>query len=207
MTPDLPAVDRELLTHLSRLGRATVPELCVEMAVTATAVRQKLERLHSQALVEKQSVRVGRGRPHYVYTVTAVGQRMLGDNYADLAQILWRELQHIENAEVRDSVLRRIELALVQRYRADVDADSPSDRLKQLQGSLQRRGFHVEYDDSGQLPILRENHCPYIDLATKDASICDLEQQVFEQVVGTSLELKKCCLEGHTCCEFEMADA
>ena len=52
------------------------------------------------------------------------------------------------------------------------------------------------------LPILRENNCPYHDLASRDASICDLEQTVFSEVLGIPMERTQCCRDGDQCCEF-----
>src|SRR5690606_22077058 len=110
MTPaPIDPQDRQFLDRLSRLGGRTVRELCDEFGVTATAVRQRLGRLEARRLIDRETVRHGRGRPRHVYRVSEAGQRELGDNYADLAQILWRELQRIEDADVRRQVVRRIE--------------------------------------------------------------------------------------------------
>ncbi|NOX55177.1 MAG: MarR family transcriptional regulator, partial [Planctomycetes bacterium] len=76
--------DRQLLQQLHRLGSATVSQLCAELGVTATAVRQRLLRLQSAELVTREAVRSGRGRPRYVYRLTDAGLRSLGDNYSDL---------------------------------------------------------------------------------------------------------------------------
>ena len=78
-------------------------------------------------------------------------------------------------------------------------------RLNQLRNVLEERGFKVEIDRQSDLPILREKNCPYLELASNDPSICELEQTVFEEILGTSVTLTQCCLDGHNCCEFEVA--
>jgi predicted ArsR family transcriptional regulator len=225
MTPaSIDPQDRQFLDRLNRRGGGTVRELCGELGVTATAVRQRLVRLEARRLIERETVRHGRGRPKHVYRVNEAGQRELGDNYTDLAQILWRELQRIEDIEVRRRIVQRIEDALVQRYGTPADAASgadgsgadgtgaadasglPSDlprRLERLRDAMVERGFHVEVDATGELPILREHLCPYLDLAAEDPSICELERDVFRRVLGTEVRLTQCCLDGHHCCEFE----
>ena len=81
----------------------------------------------------------------------------------------------------------------------------------QLREALDREGFDVETDtrtDGDEtLPILREHHCPYHELAAEDRSICELEQSVFEEVLGVPVTLTQCCHDGHNCCEFEPAIA
>lgn len=195
--------DRAFLDQLHRLGSGTISDICRSVGVTATAVRQRLVRLQGQGSVSRVMVRSGRGRPHFVYQVSELGLNQLGENYSDLALILWQEMQSIEEPVLRDRVVRRMRESMVKRYGRTDRSRSLSDRLRQLQASLADRGFDVEVDESGDLPILRENSCPYQELASSDVGICGLEQDVFAEVLGTKMTLTKCCLDGHHCCEFQ----
>lgn len=204
MKAQLDPGDREFLERVHRLGGGTVQEICAELNVTATAIRQRLGRLQNLELVTRVKEQHGRGRPRHVYSVTEAGQRELGDNYADLAMILWREIRRIDVPEIRAYMLDRIRGALVERYGQSVQSDSLPDRMRELSRSLADRGFDVESDVSGGgLPILRENACPYYELASSDSEICELEQEVFQIILGTDVELTHCCLDGHHCCEFQ----
>jgi len=203
MKATLESSDRQFLDQLHRLGSGTISEICHAVGVTATAVRQRLVRLQGSGFVTRVMVRSGRGRPHYVYQVSESGLKQLGENYNDLALILWQEMQSIEEPALRERVVHRVRETMVQRYgRADRSRSLP-DRLRQLQVSLTDRGFDIEIDESGMLPILRENSCPYQELASSDAGICGLEQEVFGEVLGTKITLTKCCRDGHHCCEFQ----
>lgn len=194
--------DRQFLQQLHRLGAATVAELGEALGVTATAVRQRLVRLEGQQLVSRRTVREGRGRPHHLYEVTQSALRELGENYGDLALILWREIGRIDNAAVRGEVIGRIREALIQRYGSGNAGLSVLERFAKLKDSLHEHGFDVEIDQSAALPILRENNCPYLELASEDPAICELEHAVFEEVLGVRIERTNCCLDGHHCCEF-----
>ena len=198
--------DRQFLDRLRRFGSATVQDLCDDLGVTATAVRQRLTRLQGLNLVSREVVRTGRGRPHHTYRVTAAGLYELGDNYADLAMILWQEVRNIEEQDIRQRVVNRVKDSLVSRYETVVQGNSLNERIEQLTAVLTERGFDVEVDADGPLPILRENNCPYLELASVDPGICELEQSVFEQVLGTELTLTQCCLDGHHCCEFRAVE-
>src|SRR4051794_21769142 len=100
--------DEEFLLSLERLGDGTVQDLCGTAQVTATAVRQRLRRLQSLGLVDRRTIRSGRGRPHHTYHVTDQGRRQIGDNYTELARLLWTELQAIDEPDVRHRVTGRI---------------------------------------------------------------------------------------------------
>lgn len=205
--------DRDFLEQMHRLGSGTVQEICAHLGVTATAVRQRLGRLQDRGLVARETIRAGRGRPHHAYEVTSAGRRELGENYTDLARILWNELNRISDTRVRQRVLEGIRDALVRNYGADVRGATVSERMRELCVALADRGYDVELvapagetlnaSSNESLPILRENNCPYLELASSDPSICELEQEVFRQILGTSVTLTQCCLSGNHCCEFE----
>jgi predicted ArsR family transcriptional regulator len=207
MSAAFDAADNAFLTRLNRLGACTVQELCDDLNVTATAVRQRLTRLLSAGLVEREAVPAGRGRPSHVYRITGAGRRHLGDDYGELARLLWREMKQIEDAEIRSRLLSRLRDALVERYGAAPTGTPLGERFQHLQGALARQGFQVDVDERQRgdelLPVLREHNCPYHDLAAEDSLICHLEQSVFEEVLGTPVALIQCCRDGHSCCEFE----
>lgn len=206
MRTNIDTNDRQFLERLHRLGEGSVQDLCEAFEVTATAVRQRLVRLQGGGLVERRTVRAGRGRPHFVYCVTQAALQQLGDNYGELALILWRELTAIEDREVRERVVGRIREEFIRRYSGVVTGDSLPERVEQLRGALADRGFDVEVDETHALPVLRENSCPYHELAQSDSMICELEQQVFQQVLGAPVNLTECCLDGHNCCEFQAGE-
>lgn len=203
MKPALEQSDIQFLNELHRIGPQTVQKICSIVGVTATAIRQRLVRLQASELITRELVRSGRGRPHYVYRVTEKGLRQLGDNYGDLAMILWREIRQIDDPVVRDAITERVRQALVMRLGRFGDGEV-TDRLKRLSKSLQERGYDVELGLADSLPILRENNCPYQELAEEDRGICGLEREVFQESLGTDVRLTQCCLDGHHCCEFEI---
>lgn len=208
MQTEVSATDREFLERLHRIGPATISGLCDASGVTATAIRQRVARLEALGLVTRSPVREGRGRPRHVYSITDTARRQLGDNYSDLAQLLWQELIRIEDAPLRQRIMNRLKTQMVERFGQDVRGDSLPVRMDRLRDSLVEHGFDVEVDSGGSedplLPILRENSCPYHDLAHEDPAICELEQQVFSEILGADLQLTACCRDGHTCCEFEV---
>jgi predicted ArsR family transcriptional regulator len=198
--------DRQFLERLHEIGGGTVQDICRQQGVTATAVRHRLVRLQDAGLVSRELVPSKRGRPHHVYRVTRDALRQMGDNYAELAQILWREIRNIEEPAVRERLASRVEKALVDQI-GTLSSDSPLDvRLNELAAALRQRGFQVESDSSGLLPVLRENNCPYYELASEDPGICELEQAVFRKVLNADVRLTHCCLNGHSCCEFQTAE-
>lgn len=201
----LTSADRDLIEQITQ-GADSIPELCAATGVTATAVRQRLSRLEAAGLVEKQSLRSGRGRPRNAYRATELGYRQLGSKADELAVALWSTVSGTEDPDVRDRLLGRLRDSMRQQYGRDVTGTNVSERMQQLGAVLHEHGFPVEVvsDPAGGLPVLREKHCPYREISTHDAGICDLERAVFSDVLGAPVELTSCCREGEACCQFEV---
>ena len=192
------------LRTLQRLQPAGVQELIEAVGVTATAVRHRLTRLQERGWVDRVTFKRDRGRPSHQYRLTASGVRALGDETADLAVLLWKEIQGIANSELRTQLLSRIQENLVDRLGTVSSGDSLSQRVERLCGSLEDRGLMVESEFSGSLPIIREHSCPYHAVAQVDTAICEMEQEAFSKVLGVPVELSACRLDGHRCCEFQV---
>jgi predicted ArsR family transcriptional regulator len=78
------------------------------------------------------------------------------------------------------------------------------ERLDQLADKMKSSGFNIESDHTTAFPILRETNCPFPMLADVDESICEVEREVLEQVLGANVEFVNRCRDGHHCCEFEV---
>lgn len=199
--------DHEFLTVLQRLSPATVQGLCEAIGVTPNAVRQKLLRYQAEGLIERRLVRQERGRPLHTYHLTHQGLKEIGDDHAEIAVILWRQIMGIRDPQVRQSVLNGVKQALVERFGECVNGNSLASRLQTLTSRMAEQGFELEYKDASDdspLPILTEHNCPYHELAAEDPSICELEQSVFSELLGVPVELSSCRLDGHQCCEFQV---
>jgi len=198
--------DRALLDLIRRRGPLTVDELAAATGVTGTAVRNRLTRLLGAGLVERRPRRDGRGRPKHLYQASEETHKRLGQNYADLAVALWEELMgSVEDRKLRRLLFTRITERLAEVYRNQVNGEEWEGRLIQLSGLLQDRGVEAEVarGDAGAQPFLRQNSCPYYELAEMDPAICALERKMLEKILGRGLRLSQCRLDGDRSCDFQ----
>jgi DeoR family transcriptional regulator, suf operon transcriptional repressor len=200
------STDTDVLELLRACGPLGVVELSAEIAVTPTAVRQRLGRLLAQGLIERRAIRNGRGRPKHRYQLTQMGIRHTGSNFADLAQALWREVSNIEDFETRRTVLRRVLQSLFEQYAKQMEGRTLLERMRSLADLLAQRrlSFTVELrDQPGQLPVLTAHACPYPELAESDRTICALERVLLSELLGESVQLSLCRLDGGSSCQFQ----
>jgi predicted ArsR family transcriptional regulator len=198
--------DRALLDLIRRHGPLTVAEMAGRLAVTPTAVRNRLTRLVSSGMVERQSEHGGRGRPRHTYQASLETHKKLGQNYADLAVVLWDEMMKtVEDRKLRRILFGRITDRLAELYRSQVTGEGWEGRLVQLGSILHGRGIEAEvYRGEGtMMPVLKQHSCPYYELAEVDRAVCAMERKMFEKVLGHGLRLSQCRLDGHRSCDFE----
>ena len=197
--------DRDVLSHLHRSGGADVQAICDLLGVTRTAVRLRISRLESTGLIASELQNQSRGRPRHIYRVTPEGLHSLGENYRQLAVVLWQAISQFQDPSVRQVLMQRVQDGLAEQFRRSFSpTDSVDRRVDLLAQQMRASGFPVQSEVQNGLPILRETCCPFPLLAEMDDGICDLERQVLQQALGAPVEFRSRCRDGHGCCEFQV---
>ena len=217
--------DAALIEMLRMEGTPGVEEISEALGVTATAVRQRLERLMREGIVGRDVLRPAtagnasphgqtrsRGRPSYGYRLTDKGRRLGGDNFRDLALVLWKEIRGVEADEVRRGLLSRIGGAMAGMYREQIRGDGVAERLESVAHLLRQRQIActvepcneagIEGTGTGGLSILTSHVCPYPQLADQDRGICSAERLMLQDLVGAPVRLASCRLDGDHSCRF-----
>ncbi|QDT09440.1 helix-turn-helix transcriptional regulator [Planctomycetes bacterium K23_9] len=213
---EIRSIDRDLLVAMRQLtvgqtDSVGVGELTELLGVTATAIRQRIERLLAMGLIDREKVSAGRGRPTFRYRLTVAGHRSVGANATALADAMWREILELDDPVARDHLLAGIATRLGKQYAADVraaaaesDGESFNTRMQRLSDLLTNRQMITHITQTGELPVLDIGACPYPTLTdvSDDRSMCRLEEQMFSEALGQKVELSSCRLDGDSCCQF-----
>lgn len=191
MADNFTSSDQPLLELLRDHESLTVTQLAERLEVTATAVRQRLQRLLHQGFIERHDERHGRGRPQHQYRLTATGRRKVGENFADLAMVLWQEIIQLEDEDLRRQLVDRIARRLAKKYSADIRGASAEERMQAIATMFGERQIPITVEKESGLPILNVKACPYPDLAEGDTSICEMEATFFSELLGQDVELQR----------------
>ena len=196
--------DLAILDLLRKREAMTVAEFSESLGVTATAVRQRLNRLMAQHLIERSAAKNGRGRPKHWYRLTSKGLRKAGSNFSDLAVALWQEIRAIRDPEVRRGLLQRVAKRMAVMYADTVEGKTLEQKVSALADLFGERRVPLELDKTGPLPVLKAVACPYPELADQDRSICAMERLLFAEVLGADVRLVESRLDGKPACVFEL---
>jgi predicted ArsR family transcriptional regulator len=198
--------DKAILDYLRRSGAATVIDLAQEMGVTATAIRQRLQRLMADGVIARRTQRKGRGRPNHRYSLTDKGERLAGSNFADLAIVLWEEVKSVDDPDVRRKLVNRIADRLAELYRGRISGQSLRQRMESLVGLMDERDIPFEADFTGELPVLSALACPFPELAKLDRNVCTMEKLMLTGIFGEGVQMNGCRLDGDPCCTFSLSE-
>jgi len=195
--------DDQMLDLLRRRGPQGILDLVRTTGVTATAVRQRLTRLMSLGLVDREVQKRERGRPGHCYRITEKGRHQAGDNFGDLAGVLWEEIRAVPDSEVRRGLLQRLARNLARLYEREIQGGTLLERMQSVKRVFGLRGVELEVNAAGNLPVLTVLDCPYPVLADKDRGVCAMERMLFTELLGEQVRLSGCRLDGQACCEFQ----
>jgi predicted ArsR family transcriptional regulator len=204
LTDSANSSDQAVLDLLREWDSMGVSQLAEELAVTATAVRQRLSRLMAQGYVTRQAEKAGRGRPSHRYRLTKDGYRKAGTNLPDFAVAAWEEIREIEDPQIRRELLRKIAKRLVRRLAEHVHGDSLEEKIDGLVQYFEQRRIPYRVEKQGELPVLTALSCPYPEFEDDQRTICSIEREMFEEVLGGEIRQNVCRLDGGHCCSFEM---
>ncbi len=194
--------EADLLNLLADSGPLAISDIGEHLAVTRTAVHERLLRLMGERLVDRELLRGGRGRPGYRYSLSPKARKLSGNNFADLAVVLWHQVLGIEDSRRRQRVIRNIATAFKVLYADAIHGTTLKARLESLRQLLEERHVRCDVETRGGVPTFTLRDCPYRDLAEVDSTICQIETMLFSQLLGDEVLLSQCRLDGHTCCQF-----
>lgn len=182
-------VARSILDH----GPSTVTELAGRLGLTPAAVRRHLDALVADDVVEAREQRVygarTRGRPAKVFALTDCGRDAFDQSYDKLAADALRYIQERfggDEAVVAFARARIAEQAAV--YRKAIEAAAPEDRTEALAKALSADGYAATARSAPVGEQLCQHHCPVVHVAEKFPQLCEVETEIFSQLLGTHVQ-------------------
>jgi predicted ArsR family transcriptional regulator len=188
---------RRIVDRLKRVESATAPELAEAFGLTDTAVRQHLDALAENGLVEKAPAPPpqGRGRPPIRWQLTPLAAELFPDRHADLTVGLIGSIREALGEDGLDRVLEARHQTQLSAYRQalpDPTVSSVPVRVRRLADIRSAEGYLAEVrpDDAGGL-LLLEHHCPVCDAANACQGLCRTELELFREALGDDVTVER----------------
>lgn len=182
-----------VLEYVKREGPVTAETLAAILRVSGMAVRQHLEHLESDGLVEHETRGGGRGRPSKLWRPTEKAESYFANSHAALAVEL---ISQIRKALGEESLDRLIALRTTEQERAYLSriprGRSLRSRLERLARMRSQEGYMAEVRKEGvDAWLLLEHHCPICSAARSCSGICREELELFQRVLGKDVRVER----------------
>lgn len=201
---------REILLRLRQHGPASPEELARHLGASRTGVLQQLRALELAALVGRQTVRHGVGRPRHLYDVTSEAQTLFPSNYEGLAAGLLSAIRSIGGDDLMEELFlarrRQMGARIRERMTENLGPDATIvDRVRELAVIQDEQGYLAEadVDDAGAVR-LTEHNCAIFQVAHGNPAACRAELELFRDVLGVSVVRESHIASGDRCCSYRV---
>lgn len=184
---------KEILILLKKAGGMTVDRLSEALAISAMGVRQHLAVLERDGYVEASKKRGGMGRPAHIYTLTEKGDELFPRKYDSLAMDILDAVEQIEGRERVEAVLQERTERLRASLAAHLEGLPLPDRLRELARLQQENGCMASVEEHAEGYVFTQHNCTIALVARRFPSICRMEHEMFESLVGMPLQ-RQCCI-------------
>jgi predicted ArsR family transcriptional regulator len=157
------------------------------------AVRQRLERLLAEQLIEFTDQPRGRGRPRRMWSLTAQAASLFPDTHAQLTVDLIGSIR----AELGDTAFTRLldrraqEATATYGKRLEREANVAG-KLRALAEIRAAEGYMARLEEqSDGTYLLVEDHCPICAAATICQGFCSVELKVFRNLLGPDFQVDR----------------
>lgn len=193
-----------IVEELRQRKSASAVDLAHVFGLSPNAIRQQLVVLERDGLVVEKSVRRGRTKPTYEFSLTAEAEKLFPQHYDKMLSAVLRELKQQFGQEGVAKVFDGITKRTVAKVKERVTAAEPEEKFKQLTEVLRNGGVVAEYSliDGGF--ELREHNCPYSEVVKEHPEVCSVIHHVLDETIGGKHIQTESIATGGTECRFEV---
>lgn len=190
-------VARLILEH----GPISASALGQRLGLTPAGVRRHLDALLGDGMIEvrraRPHARRGRGRPAKLFAITDAGRSAFVHAYDDLAASALRFLGEVAGEHAIAQFAHRQIADLERRYRPEVQAAPPGQRVRALAAALSADGYAASASaapGAGRRDRglggeqLCQHHCPVAQVAAEFPQLCEAETEAFGRLLGTPVQ-------------------
>jgi len=189
---------RDQILHLLKThGPQSASALGERLNITSVAVRQHLEKLAGDGLVDYEPERQPVGRPVHVYHLTPEAETHFPDGHAELAVDMLDAVEAAFGPQGLRRLIAERTAKLRPRYMARLDAaDSLRERVAALADLRRLEGYMATWrpdpdDPDGESLLLIENHCPICEAAQRCRQLCAGELELFRDCLGDNVQVTR----------------
>lgn len=201
----IPSDTRQKILDLLRVkGPSTAASLVKPLKITISAVRQQLAILETDGFIRPQrsSDAKQRGRPQLIYHLTDASEDYFTKTYASLALEILEDLAQENGYKGLKDFLQKRKQRMLRKHKAALKKSQQQDKLAVIAQTQDEAGYMATIKNEGKLKVIQEHNCPFIEVAKAYPEFCEIERQVYEELLKQPIQLETCRARGAQVCRF-----
>lgn len=206
---------QSILEILRRRRRVTVEELTRELGLAPATVRRHLDILMRDACVDVQQVRRQTGRPHYVFSLSEVGEDLFPKHYVrltirlidEIAALAPEEIGGRGGVELVDLIFDKMAERLAQIYAPRVTGSSLEERVGQMIDALAEEDIVLDARRTDEGFLLLGYGCPCRRVRDTYDHICSHHRRLLSRLLDADVQaVEPSTLEGDMYCAHQVRE-
>ncbi|MFD2177034.1 helix-turn-helix transcriptional regulator [Veronia pacifica] len=198
----------KILHSIKRQGALSTKTLADECGITTMGIRQHLQAMKEDGLVDFDDIRAKVGRPARQWSLTEKGHKHFSDSHNELAVSLMESVRNVFGDEGVERVIRQREQKTLTQYRDAIkDCLNLQAKLETLAYLRDSEGYMAELKQEGDSFILIENHCPICFAASKCPALCQSEKNIFQTLLSDDYQVvrEEHIIKGQRRCTYRVS--
>ena len=183
-------------------GKMTINEVSTQLDMSSMGVRQHLNSLEREGLVEYSRQKSSRGRPKYIYTLTEQAKEMFPESYKSLTIEVLEEAEDIGGENLVNQLFTKRMDSQIQSYTKRLQGKNFNKKVKELAKIRSEEGYMAKISKNGDNYSLVEHHCPISMIAKKYRILCETEKKLFQRVLGVEVKREHHLMCGSHKCSY-----
>ena len=197
---------QDILQHLREKGGADVTQLAAALGLSPVTIHYHINVLQRDGLLESKPLRQGVGRPRNVFTLKDSALGKFPQSYHRLSDRLLDMLKNRMSEADIQILFERIGDEIATEHAAHLKGKPLEQKIETLLSLLGEEGFLSRMDKLGNDSFrLTQVNCPYQYVATRHPEVCEMDLQLMNTALGTSVKREACVVNGDTVCTFHIA--
>lgn len=194
----------KIVAELRQRHSASAVDLAQAFGLSPNAIRQQLVILERDGLVEERSVRRGRTKPTYEFSLTAAAETLFPQQYDKMLGAVLREVREQSGPEGVTKIFAGVARRAAEHANARVADATPEGKMAALTEQLRANGVRAEYNLIEGGFELHEHNCPYSNVVSEHPEVCSVIHSVLDKVVGGEHRQTESLATGGKACRFEL---
>ncbi len=196
----------EILNLLKKEGKMTAAQVGDTLGLTAMGARQHLMALERDEMVASEFVRQKAGRPALYFKLADKAAGCFPQEYSNLVLSLLKNLEELEGRDKVEQLLTYRREKLKQEYGDLINGLDLKKKVELLANLRDEGGYMAEMDEEKNELILKEHNCPIHNVAKEYPEVCQIELDLFMELLGGDVERIEHLMNGHNACVYKITN-